>query len=63
MEFSDAVLQTMVDVARVRKVYKLNNSGGGRGIEAAVKESNKLKEERELEVLVLGSMALRGSTN
>lgn len=66
VEFSDAVLQTMTDVSRVRKIYKLNNSGGvnGREKEDAVNESIQVdKERKELEMLILGSMALRGATN
>lgn len=54
----------MTDLARIRKIYKLNAAGGG-----AKKTVNGLNgvsaddESKELEVLVLGSMALRGATN
>jgi EKC/KEOPS complex subunit CGI121/TPRKB len=55
----------MTDVARVRKIYKLTSGGGGGG--GGGKRVNGVSGEdedrRELEVLVLGSMALRGSTN
>lgn len=52
----------MTDWARVRKVYKLGvGSGGGKGLERGVNGGD--EEKRELEVLVLGSMALRGATN
>jgi EKC/KEOPS complex subunit CGI121/TPRKB len=66
VEFSDAVLRTMTDVSRVKKIYRLNNSGGvnGRRKEGTVNESIRVGEERkELEMLILGSMALRGATN
>ena len=58
VEFSDEVLAEMTDLARVRKYYMLNAIGGNVG-----KDNAPSKEERkELEVLVLGSMALRGAT-
>lgn len=63
--FSDAVLSETTDLARVRKIYKLNSAGGGG---AAKKDAvNGIPGDqaagKELEVLVLGSMALRGATN
>ena len=54
----------MTDLARIRKIYKLNAAGG-----AAKKAVNSVNgfgsedERKELEILVLGSMALRGATN
>lgn len=75
MEFGDDVLASMTDMARVKKIYKLNIGGGGKGggvisgvaglnlnggLNGAGKEE---RERRELEMLVLGCMALRGSTN
>jgi EKC/KEOPS complex subunit CGI121/TPRKB len=50
----------MTDLARVRKIYKLN--GGGGGGKNGVKNGGE-DERKELEVLVLGCIALRGSTN
>jgi len=66
VEFSDAVLGSMTDLARVKKIYKLNNAsgGGGKGGKAVVNGTSKGDMERkELEMLILGSMALRGATN
>lgn len=66
VEFSDAVLHTMTDIARVKKIYKLNTTGGvnGRAKGGVVNEGGKAKDEnKELEMLILGSMALRGATN
>jgi len=63
VEFSDEVLGSMTDLARVKKIYKLN-SGGEKGGKAVVNGTGKEDaERRELEVLILGSMALRGATN
>jgi EKC/KEOPS complex subunit CGI121/TPRKB len=47
----------MTDLARVRKIYKLNG-GGKNGVKVEGED-----ERKELEILVLGSIALRGSTN
>ncbi|KAL3425282.1 hypothetical protein PVAG01_02073 [Phlyctema vagabunda] len=55
VRFDDAVLERMTDLPRVRKIYKLNSAPA-----ALVQGVQGLKE---LEVLVLGSMALRGATN
>jgi len=49
----------MTDLARVRKYYKLNSIGGKVGKDNITSKD----ERRELEMLLLGSMALRGSTN
>ena len=63
VEFSDELLGLMTDLARVRKIYKLN-SGGGKSLgKGTVNRTSKDFAERELEVLILGSMALRGATN
>jgi EKC/KEOPS complex subunit CGI121/TPRKB len=75
IEFSDENLRASVDVARVKKVYKLNAAGGGGG---GGKKAGKGKgdantlngvhasslgdERKELEIQVLGIMALRGAT-
>lgn len=65
----------MTDVARVKKIYKLNSGGVGKGVSVASSVAslnlngglngagNEEGGRRELEVLVLGYMALRGSTN
>lgn len=56
----------MTDVARVKKIYKLNNTAAvnGQGKQNGVGAGNKPDEERkELETLILGTMALRGATN
>lgn len=54
----------MTDLARVRKIYKLNAAGGG--TKQAVNEVKGMSEDderKELEILMLGTMALRGATN
>ena len=56
--FEDEVLSNMTDIARVKKIYKLNAAGGGK--KAVVNGVGKVDERRELEVTVLGAMALRG---
>jgi EKC/KEOPS complex subunit CGI121/TPRKB len=52
----------------VRKIYKLNSAGGGgKNSKSEVSGLNGVngsgKEVRDLEVAVLGAMALRGVTN
>ncbi|PBP20794.1 hypothetical protein BUE80_DR008139 [Diplocarpon rosae] len=73
--FTDQVLEKMTDVARVKKIYKANGGAGGKGRERGHVGGNGTKvsvqsevgeaerERRELEVLVLGAMALRSLTN
>ncbi|KAF5872091.1 putative protein cgi121 protein [Botrytis fragariae] len=65
--FDEESLASMVDIARVKKLYKLNALGGGgkkggaNGVSG--KAENKVDERKELEIMVLGAMALRGATN
>lgn len=75
--FSDDFLAAMTDWERVRKAYKLDGIGalGGSGNGKGVKRVDGMglngvgrvkgeeEERKEMEVLVLGSMALRGATN
>lgn len=63
--FSDAELQVVTDWGRVKKIYKLNNAAvsGPGNKQAKVTNGTTTSEEdqrKELEALVLGSMALRG---
>ncbi|KAN0093779.1 CGI-121 domain containing protein [Hyaloscypha variabilis] len=60
--FEDSILSQMTDVARIKKIYKLNSGGGG-GKKNGQVNGAKGDERKELEVLVLGAMALRGVTN
>ena len=79
IEFSDANLARMADIARIRKLYKLSGGGddGGKGKrrrkdgteegsnsvgEVSGKDdgSGEESERKELEIAVLGLMALRG---
>jgi EKC/KEOPS complex subunit CGI121/TPRKB len=54
----------MTDLARIRKIYKLNAGGGGANKAFnGVKGVTAMEESKELEIWVLGSMALRGATN
>lgn len=59
VEFSDEVLIGMTDLSKVRKYYKLNALGGKGGKDAITGKD----EIKELEVLILGSIALRGAIN
>jgi EKC/KEOPS complex subunit CGI121/TPRKB len=62
--FADDGLQDMTDLARVRKIYKLNTTnGGGKKTVNGINGTNEVGERKEVEILVLGSMALRGATN
>lgn len=72
VEFSDENLGTLTDLARVRKIYKLNNDGGRKSKkpskesqlskpEAASDNVDESHEKKELEVAILGVMALRGA--
>ena len=62
--FSDDELRGMTDLARVRKVYKLNGGiGGAKKGTNMVNGTSENDERKELEILVLGNMALRGATN
>lgn len=59
----------MTDLARVKKIYKLNSGSGAGGKKRAANtglegEGEAKGEDRgELEVAILGAMALRGVTN
>lgn len=64
--FEDEEVRSMTDVARVKKLYKLNAGGGGGGKKGGANgvSNEKVEDERkELEIMVLGAMALRGATN
>ena len=61
IEFSDGALRELTDMARVRKFYKLNAQPQRLG--KTTKERGSMSEEaqkKELEVNILGLMALRG---
>jgi EKC/KEOPS complex subunit CGI121/TPRKB len=65
----------MTDVVRVRKIYKLNSSGGGGGKKKGPVNGgggeglngngvgSEVDERKDLEISVLGCMALRVVTN
>ncbi|EPE30720.1 hypothetical protein GLAREA_03687 [Glarea lozoyensis ATCC 20868] len=72
LPFTDASIASLTDVARIKKIYKLNSGGGakktkgavnGAGIHGGNEDGNNQDEVHELEVAVLGAMALRGSNN
>lgn len=66
--FSDDVLQEIVDLGRVRKIYKLNSREGpgkrcndrSRGEDSGLSDEG--NEIRGLEVAILGMIALRGAS-
>ncbi|TAQ91556.1 hypothetical protein B7494_g28 [Chlorociboria aeruginascens] len=65
--FEDEILGGMTDVQRVTKVYKLG-AGGKKGEVIAGGDGDgdgtrAVRERKELEILVLGCMALRGAMN
>jgi len=71
VEFSDEVLLEIVDLARVRKIYKLNSNEGpgkknkGRSLEGTNGVDGLRKDEhamKALEVAILGMIALRGAS-
>lgn len=63
--FDDETIATMTDLGRVKKIYKLNSGGGGGGKKREINGTSKVEvdEKREMEMLILGAMALRGSNN
>jgi EKC/KEOPS complex subunit CGI121/TPRKB len=65
VDFTDEELKKMTDVARVKKVYKWNvgNGGGGKKVVSNGDNGVRPDEGKELEIWVLGTMALRGATN
>ncbi len=66
--FEDTFLETMTNWATVRKYYKLGGacgSGQGKGNETAPIENGhgmKEEEKQELQIQILGAMALRGTS-
>jgi len=62
--FEDAVLDGMTNWANVRKYYKLG--AGGRAREGAIINGSgpeiEKEEKKELEIQILGAMALRGAS-
>ena len=69
VEFSDESLGAMTDVARVKKIYKFNDGEGGAGSSKAKVgvvtngvDDEAATQRRELEVAILGMMALRGAS-
>ncbi|KAI9821134.1 MAG: hypothetical protein M1827_003868 [Pycnora praestabilis] len=73
LRFSDETLNAKTDLARVRKIYKLHapsnsGAGGGKGKGGVTGQMNGIEghksaeeERKELEVAVLGLIALRGA--
>lgn len=59
MDFSDDVLIGLVDVPRLKKIYKLNSLPPKKGAAREVK--SEATERKELETSILGVMALKGS--
>ena len=59
VHLSDDVLGGLVDLARVKKIYKLNSVPPKKGVVKDAKSDS--AERKELEVSVLGVMSLKGS--
>lgn len=59
VQFSDDILNELVDIARVRKTYKLNTVPPKKGAAKEVKSES--AERKDLVISVLGVMALKGS--
>ena len=56
MNFDEETLARMTDISKVRKAYKL-------GPPPKIDNSKQIRQEtKEMEVVVLGMMALRGAT-
>ena len=61
VDFTDTALSKITDVFRVRKIYKLDTQVQAASKKAKEKDPvNEEAERKELEVNVLGLMALRG---
>ena len=63
VNFSDAELKNTTDMARARKIYKLSAQAYGTSKKASESSGvpTEEAERTELEVIVLGLMALRGA--
>lgn len=64
--FNDEEIAKMTDWAKVKKIYKLHSvpmSSGGKKATNGVVEHPGEDEVKELEVMILGSMALRGAAS
>lgn len=79
LPFEEAEAVKLTDIAKVRKIYKLNNAVKNKGINGVKRgkssrdtdeytgraygdSANDEAERKELEIMVLGLMALRGAT-
>ena len=60
--FENSSLASMTDLARVRKIYKLNTPSQNGHAKANSTQLIDIDERKELEVVVLGIMALRGAS-
>lgn len=56
--FNDETLTSIADVPKIRKVYKISAPPGKSGATFAANED----EKRDLEVAILGAIALQGAT-
>ena len=62
--FTDENLDSLTDWPKVKKAYKLNATGNaGKKMTNGVTKGKEVDENKELEIMVLGSMALRGATS
>jgi len=66
VSFNDEEIAKMTDWSKVKKIYKLSTVpavGVGKKVPNGVADSPCGDELKELEVVILGSMALRGAAN
>ena len=65
VEFDDVSLSEMSDLAEIKKVYKIGtgpSKGKQSGAGGVIDTAREAKERQDIEVTVLGLMAIRGAT-
>lgn len=61
--FEDASLQNICDIDRIKKIYKIPSPPARKTNKQGDEEpDNKIDQAKNLEVQILGAMALRGAT-
>jgi len=70
LDFNDESLQEVYDLSKIRKAYKLGSAPPSKGQSKQSKsrvngdhvDNGAAMERKELEIAILGAMALRGAT-